>query len=61
MASFSAAERAHLEGERRLGRLATADSSGLPHVVPVGWRYNPELGTIDITGSRRSTRGDLDP
>lgn len=50
MASFSAAERAYLEGERRLGRLATADASGLPHVVPVGWRYNPELGTIDITG-----------
>ena|SRR5215813_8911112 len=50
MAAFSAAETAYLTAERRLGRLATADATGLPHVVPVGWRYNPELGTIDISG-----------
>jgi pyridoxamine 5'-phosphate oxidase family protein len=50
LASFSEAELGYLLGERRLGRLATADASGLPHVVPVGWRYNPELGTIDVTG-----------
>src|SRR6266508_3880568 len=37
----------YLEGERRLGRLATVDGTGQPHVVPVGWSYNPELGTID--------------
>jgi pyridoxamine 5'-phosphate oxidase family protein len=37
-------------GERRLGRLATVQRDGLPHVVPVGWRYNPDLGTIDISG-----------
>jgi pyridoxamine 5'-phosphate oxidase family protein len=52
MASFSDAELNYLNGERRLGRLATADADGLPHVVPVGmWRYNPQLGTIDITGA----------
>lgn len=50
MASFSAAELDYLLSERRLGRLATVDATGLPHVVPVGWRYNPELGTIDISG-----------
>ncbi len=50
MASFSEAELGYLLGERRLGRLATAGATGLPHVVPVGWRYNPELGTIDVTG-----------
>lgn len=50
MASFSAAELDYLLGERRLGRLATVDAGGLPHVVPVGWRHNPELGTIDISG-----------
>ena len=50
MTSFSAAELDYLLGERRLGRLATADATGQPHVVPVGWRYNPELGTIDISG-----------
>lgn len=22
----------------------------MPHVVPLGWRYNPELDTIDIGG-----------
>ena len=50
MASFSVAELDYLLGERRLGRLATIDPTGQPHVVPVGWRYNPELGTIDVSG-----------
>jgi PPOX class F420-dependent enzyme/OxyR family protein len=48
---FSDAELEYLLGERRLGRLATVDAaSGHPHVVPVGWRYNPEFGTIEISG-----------
>jgi PPOX class F420-dependent enzyme/OxyR family protein len=51
VARFSASELAYLLGERRLGRLATADAAGRPHVVPVGWSYNAELGTIDISGS----------
>jgi pyridoxamine 5'-phosphate oxidase family protein len=50
LASFSVAELDYLLSEKRLGRLATIDATGLPHVVPVGWRYNPELGTIDISG-----------
>lgn len=51
MASFSERELEYLTGERRLGRLATVDATSQPHVVPVGmWRYNPELGTIDISG-----------
>jgi len=33
-----------------LGRLATGGSDGQPHVVPVGFRYNAELDTIDIGG-----------
>jgi pyridoxamine 5'-phosphate oxidase family protein len=37
-------------GTQRLGRLATIDSAGNPHVVPVGFRYNPETDTIDIGG-----------
>ena len=36
--------------EQRLGRLATGDRDGNPHVVPVGFRYNPETDTIDIGG-----------
>lgn len=50
MASFSAAELRFLLGERHLGRLATIDERGRPHVVPLGWSYNEELGTIDISG-----------
>jgi len=29
----------------------SADATGAPHVVPVGWTHNPDLGTIDITGT----------
>jgi pyridoxamine 5'-phosphate oxidase family protein len=36
--------------EQRLGRLATVDRKGNPHVVPVGFRYNSEMDTIDIGG-----------
>ena len=50
IACFSAAELDYLLGERRLGRLATADAAGRPHVVPVGWSYNSQLGTIDVSG-----------
>lgn len=37
-------------GERKLGRLATIDPHGLPHVVPLGWTYNPATDTIDAGG-----------
>jgi len=36
--------------KQRLGRLATVDKEGNPHVVPVGFRYNPETDTVDIGG-----------
>jgi PPOX class F420-dependent enzyme/OxyR family protein len=49
-ARFSPAELAYLLGERRLGRLATADADGRPHVVPVGWRYDDATGVIEISG-----------
>ena len=39
---------------QRLGRLATIQPDGSPQVKPVGFRYNAELGTIDIAGFRRS-------
>ena len=55
MASFSDAELEYLLGERRLGRLATVDETGQPHVVPVGWNYNPDLGTIDVSGRNLAT------
>jgi pyridoxamine 5'-phosphate oxidase family protein len=33
-----------------LGRLATSQPDGSPQVKPVGFRYNADLGTIDISG-----------
>ncbi|HEU5098380.1 MAG TPA: PPOX class F420-dependent oxidoreductase [Roseiflexaceae bacterium] len=32
------------------GRMATVNQKGDLHVVPVGFRYNPETDTIDIGG-----------
>jgi pyridoxamine 5'-phosphate oxidase family protein len=49
MSAFTDAEIEYLN-EQKLGRLATVDSKGEPYVVPVGFLYNPELGTIDIAG-----------
>jgi pyridoxamine 5'-phosphate oxidase family protein len=46
---FTAAEIAYLQSQR-LGRLATVNDKGDLHVVPVGFRYNPEQDTIDIGG-----------
>ena len=50
MSVFSSQEHAYLEQDGHLGRLATIAPDGSPHVVPVGWRYNPELDTVDIGG-----------
>ena len=49
MSAFTPAEIEYLQGQR-LGRLATVNASGEPHVVPTGFRYNAELDTIDIGG-----------
>ena len=49
MSVFTEQELEYLGGQR-LGRLATVDSAGNPHVVPVGFRYNPEMDTIDVGG-----------
>jgi len=46
---FTDAEIAYL-AEQRLGRLATIDPNGAPQNNPVGFRYNAELGTIDVGG-----------
>src|SRR6516165_7056912 len=49
VSNFTAEEIAYLQSQR-LGRLATVGPDGQPHVVPVGFRYNAELDTIDIGG-----------
>ncbi len=37
-------------GGHQIGRLATMAPNGTPQNKPVGFRYNAELGTVDITG-----------
>jgi pyridoxamine 5'-phosphate oxidase family protein len=49
MSVFSKAELAYLS-EGKLGRLATIDQAGMPHVVPLGWSYNATLDTVDVGG-----------
>lgn len=49
MSGFTQGEIEYL-GEQRLGRLATVGASGGPHVVPVGFRVDAELGVVDIRG-----------
>ena len=49
MNHFTEEETTYLN-EQRLGRLATVGPDGQSHVVPVGFRFNPDLGTIDIGG-----------
>ena len=49
MSVFSKEELDYL-ANRHLGRLATVDADGLPHVVPLGWSYNAALDTVDVGG-----------
>lgn len=37
-------------GEHRHGVLATVAAGGVPQAKPVGFRYDPQRGTIDISG-----------
>ena len=49
MSAFTEKEIEYLN-EQRLGRLATVDAEGRPHVVPVAFRYNAKLDAVDIGG-----------
>ncbi|MFZ0214663.1 MAG: PPOX class F420-dependent oxidoreductase [Candidatus Dormiibacterota bacterium] len=50
MSAFSDLEREYLTAERRLARVATVARDGTPHVVPVGWVFDPEDDAIVIGG-----------
>jgi pyridoxamine 5'-phosphate oxidase family protein len=51
MSAFAESELSYLRGgDRRLARIATVGADGTPHVVPVGFGYNPEHDTIDVGG-----------
>jgi pyridoxamine 5'-phosphate oxidase family protein len=54
MTDFTPAQIGYLSCQR-LGRLATAGLNGRPHVVPTSFRYNPDLGTIDMGGHHVAT------
>lgn len=51
MTRFEAHEIAFLQSGRRLARIATVGRDGTPHIVPVGWSYNPETEAIDVGGN----------
>ena len=53
---FTDNEVAFLKGQR-LGRLATADSKGRPHVVPTGFNIDDEKGVIEVGGHNLPGRG----
>lgn len=45
MSTFTDAELRYVRAERRLARLATVGEDGMPHIAPVGWSYNDQVGT----------------
>ena len=49
MSIFTDNELAYLASQS-LGRVATAQPNGTLQVNPVGFRYNPQTDTVDITG-----------
>ena len=49
MSTFTEKEIEYLN-DQRLGRLATVNERGEPHVVPVAFRYNDRVDAVDIGG-----------
>ena len=47
MSMFSDNEIEYLQSQR-IGRLATVNLAGEPHVVPLRFHYNPELDMIEL-------------
>ena len=54
MGVFTDGEIEYLKSQR-LARLATVSEGAAPHVVPVGFRVNPEIGVIEVGGHGLST------
>ncbi len=53
MTTFTETEIQYMHSQK-LGRLATLAPDGAPNNVPVSFRYNAELGSIDIGGFKLS-------
>ena len=49
MSHFTDSEIEYMHSQR-LGRLATVNAAGEPHVIPVSFRYNAEPDAVDIGG-----------
>ena len=54
MSAFRDAEVEYLQSQR-IGRLATLGRNGELHVVPLRFRYNSQLDTIDLLGGGMGT------
>lgn len=50
MSKFSAAQLEYLTTANTLGCVATVEPGGSLHVVPVGWRYDPDHDAIVVSG-----------
>lgn len=50
MNMFTEAEISYLTSERRLGRIATVGRDGTPHIAPVGWSVDVEVGVVEVSG-----------
>jgi len=56
VSAFTEKEIAYL-GEQRIGRLATVDSKGRPHVVPTGFNLDGDKGVLEIGAHDLPDRG----
>lgn len=56
MSVFTDNEVAYLK-QQRIGRLATVDSKGRPHVVPTGFNLGTAQGVLEIGGHNLPGRG----
>jgi pyridoxamine 5'-phosphate oxidase family protein len=56
MSTFTPNELTYLS-EQRIGRRATADRNGRPHVVPTGFNVDGEKGVVEIGGHIHPDRG----
>jgi pyridoxamine 5'-phosphate oxidase family protein len=53
---FTDKESAYLSGQH-IGRLATVDSKGRPHVIPTGFHFNADKGVVEIGAHNLPGRG----
>jgi pyridoxamine 5'-phosphate oxidase family protein len=50
MSIYTPAELEYLQSQR-IGRVATVNPAGNPHVVPLRFKYNPDADAIDLVGT----------